>query len=144
MTEQEKRPVLNGRPDYNSGPPVGLFHPVFNVFQAAMRKPFRGDAKTYSSVKALSRAFAAMYNLEQDRISEIDIHLPLLLGTSFLTVEAPGVKGDGVMTTPCGPAIAYVAIREVKNEIGMGNADPYNQASLAYRKYWAAESRKSH
>ncbi|KAI0244943.1 hypothetical protein BJV78DRAFT_1339844, partial [Lactifluus subvellereus] len=30
---------------------------------------------------------------------------------------------------------------EVKNEIGTANADPYNQASLAYRKYWADSSR---
>ncbi|TFK59592.1 hypothetical protein BDN72DRAFT_883895 [Pluteus cervinus] len=36
IDEQNKRPVLNGRPFNNFGPPIGLFHPVFNSFRAAL------------------------------------------------------------------------------------------------------------
>ena len=57
QNEQERRPVFNGRPLYNSGPPFGLFHPVFNSFNAAMRDPERSyvNATMYSLVKALFR-----------------------------------------------------------------------------------------
>ena len=48
-----------------------------------------------------------------------------------------GVKSDRVMPQPCGLSTAYLLIQEIKNEIGEGHADPYNQGSLAYRKYWA-------
>src|SRR5579863_10104607 len=118
--EQEKRPVLNGRPHYNSGLPVGLFHPVFNSFDAAMRsrERLKADAKTYSSVRALFGAFADIYTSKEKRIAAIDKHLAPLLGSSFLAVEAQGFKSDGVIVQHCGLAIAYLVIREVKNEFG--------------------------
>lgn len=105
---------------------------------------FKADAKTYSSVRALFGAFADIYTSEGERIAAIDKHLVPLLGSSFDIVEVQGVKSDGVMVQPCGLATAYLAIREVKNEIGTAHADPYNEASLSYRKYWADPSRKSH
>lgn len=141
--EQEKRPVLNGRPLYNSGLPVGLFHPVFNSFHAATRSQeyFKADAKTYSAVRALFGAFADIYTSKEERIAAIDRHLVPLLGSSFDIVVVQGFKSDGVIMQPCGFATAYLVIREFKNEIGTGHADPYNQASLSYRKYWADPSR---
>ena len=145
LTEQVKRPVLNGRPNHNFGPPIGLFHPVFNSFHAAMRSPerFYADTKMYSSVKRLFETFAAIYDTEEKRTYAIDKHLEVLLGSQFIVVEKPGVKSDGVIFGKCGPFVAYVSIREIKNEIGTANADPYNEGSLSYRKYWAGESRKS-
>ncbi|KAI0250970.1 hypothetical protein BJV78DRAFT_1214991 [Lactifluus subvellereus] len=145
QNEQEKRPVLNGRPLYNSGPPIGLFHPVFNSFHAAMRDPESSyaDATTYPLVKALFEAFSGIYDSEDLRIAAIDKHLSPLLESRFEVVQVQGVKSDGVIAESCGPysVHAYVAIREVKNEIGTASTDPYNQASLAYRKYWADSSR---
>jgi len=29
-------------------------------------------------------------------------------------------------------------IHELKNEIGEGGSDPYNQDSLAYQRYWSS------
>ncbi|KAF5363522.1 hypothetical protein D9756_000153 [Leucocoprinus leucothites] len=138
---QEKRPVLNGRPHHNSGLPVGLFHPVFNSFHAAIRspEPFYADAKTYSLLRALFKAFAGIYDTKEKRIAAIDKHLRDLLGSQFIVVEGAGVKSDGVISQNCGATIAYLAIREIKNEIGTASTDPYNQGSLAYRKYWAGE-----
>jgi hypothetical protein len=46
--EQRKWPVLNGCPHHNYVLPIGLFHPVFNSFQAAMtsQERFYADART--------------------------------------------------------------------------------------------------
>ncbi|KAG6910125.1 hypothetical protein DXG01_012884 [Tephrocybe rancida] len=144
--EQEKRPVLNGRPHHNYGPPVGLFHPVFNSFQAAMTSSehfYADDAETYATLRSLFRAFADIYATKEQRTGAIEKHLSSPLGAQFVVVDAPGVKSDGVIIHPCGRYYAYTALREDKNEIGTGNSDPYNQASLAYRKYWAQPSRES-
>jgi hypothetical protein len=142
--EQDKRPVLNGRPSHNHGPPVGLFHPVFNSFQAMWksRTPPHADAKMYTAVKGLFKASADIYATEEKRARAIDRYLTDLIGLAFLTIEAPGVKSDGVVMQSCGISTAYLVIRDINNEIGMGNSDPYNQGSLAYRKYWAGTSRK--
>ncbi|KAG6848911.1 hypothetical protein H0H93_012907 [Arthromyces matolae] len=140
MTEQKKRPVLNGRPLRNHGPPVGLFHPVFNTFRAAMiTEPFYSDSRTYLLVMELFNTFAEIYDTKSRRIEAIDQCLEELLGRSFITVESEGVKSDGVIQQPCGLSSAYVVIRQVKNEIGTESADPYNEACLFYRKYWTSQ-----
>ena len=143
-TKQTEQPVLNGRPFRNYGLPVGLFHPAFNLFQAIMNEsPKPADYATYASTRELFGASADIYKEVERRISTIDQHLDDLLGTSFTTVNGPGVRSDGVITHPCGKHNAYLVIREVKNEIGTdGNTDPYNEGCLAYRKYWADKKRK--
>lgn len=65
-----------------------------------------------------------------------------LLDSAFTETAVSGVKSDGVMIQPCGKSTAYLVIREIKNEIGTASTDPYNQGSLAYRKYWADEQRE--
>jgi hypothetical protein len=136
--EQNKRPVLNGRPSYNYGLPVGLFHPIFDSFQAARKEDLSyADAETYASVRELFKASADIYLTKDDRISAINKPLLKLLGRKFLNIFGPSVESDGVLYQHCGLSNAYLLIREVKNEIGSGLADPYNQASLSYRKYWA-------
>ena len=44
-----------------------------------------------------------------------------------------GVISDGVISMSCHESMAYLLIQEVKNEIGMGHSDSYNQASFAYQ-----------
>ncbi|KAF8340673.1 uncharacterized protein EI90DRAFT_2906735 [Cantharellus anzutake] len=141
VTEQVRHPILNGRGHALRGPPIGLFHSVFNSFHAALRSsgPSPADPETYSLVKDLFIAFARLYDTEDERIAVIDEYLFPLLGERFLTVIAPGVRSDGVIVQSCGGHTAYVAIREIKNEIGTPSADPYTQGSLSYRKYWAGE-----
>ena len=141
--EQSKRPVYNGRPQENSGLPIGLFHPVFNDFHAAMRSTealYAGE-KTYSAVRGLFQACADLYDSEEKRVKAVNPFISELLEISFASNKEAGVNSDGVVTEHCGTSMAYVAIQEVKNEIGTASADPYNQGSLAYRKYWAAESK---
>jgi hypothetical protein len=91
----------------------------------------------YPSIRALFSAFAAIYGTEEDRIAAFSQHLHALIGGTFLTVRAEGVKSDGIMPQPCCGSLAYPSLTETKNEIGTGHSDPYNEGSLAYRKYWA-------
>ncbi|KAI5122482.1 hypothetical protein M0805_001392 [Coniferiporia weirii] len=140
LKQQTRRPVLNGRPYNNYGLPVGLFHPVFDSFQAAMKEDVcYPDAETYASVKELFVASADIYMTEDRRISAINRHLAPLLGSEFTNVRAPYVESDGVIVQRCNLFNAYLVIREVKNEIGMARSDPYNEGSLSYRRYWADE-----
>jgi hypothetical protein len=140
--EQVHHPVLNGRPCHNFGPPIGLFHPVFDLFQIAMKTGGPFSAETYTLVKAFCQASAEIYSNEDRRTEAIDKPLQTLLDRRFLQVTESGVKSDGVITQALGNSVAFIVVREIKNEIGTGSADPYNQGSLSYRKYWASGSRK--
>ena len=95
----------------------------------------------------LLQAFSDIHISEDRQIAGIDKHMAPLLGSAFeLWAQEGGVKTDGVIfeTCPGGPCSvsAYVAIREVKNEIGTAHTDSYSQASLIYRKLWAHSSRE--
>ncbi|KAF8592728.1 hypothetical protein K439DRAFT_1379042 [Ramaria rubella] len=136
--EQEKRPVLNGRPSKNFGPPIGLFHPVFDLFQANMTKEDPVALETYTSVKSLFQASAEMYSEEKYRTAEISKHLKNLVYGTIAPVIADKVVSDGVITAVYGVTHAYLGILEVKNEIGTAGSDPSIQGCLAYRKYWIA------
>jgi hypothetical protein len=108
----------------------------------AGQSSLEADAATYRDIDAFMRASSGIYNSEDLRITAIDQHLAKLVGRTFTVYEARGVKSDGVITQCCGKSIAFVAIKEVKNEIGTASSDPYNECGLAYRKYWALNSRK--
>ena len=136
---QRKHPVLNGRPINCHAEPIGLYHPVFNDFQDAMAnpEPLCYDATTYSAVRSIFDVFSRIYDDEKERVATIQEHLQTLLGRRLGVVAGQGVISDGVISTSCRTSTAYLLIQEVKNEIGTGHSDPYNQASLAYRRYWA-------
>jgi hypothetical protein len=102
-----------------------------------MRSQLPPDPSMYPSIRALFSAFAAIYYKEEDRIAAFSPHLHTLIGGTFLTVEAEGVKSGGVMLQPCCGSLACRSLSETKNEIGTGHSDPSNQGGFAYRKYWA-------
>ncbi|KAF8577897.1 hypothetical protein K439DRAFT_1621781 [Ramaria rubella] len=138
QVEQTKHPVLNGRPSYNYGPPIGLFHPVFNSFQATMTKEEPISAETYASVRSLFQASADIYENKMKRTDAITEHLAKLINDAFISAGEPNVLSDGVLVQTCGVSSAYLGILEVKNEIGTANSDPSIQGCLAYRKYWVS------
>ena len=140
LKQQEKFPVFNGRPYELTGPPIGLFHPVFDYFQAE-REAHNPHPVVYQQVRELIVASAKIYKTEKDREKGIDPILHQLLGQPFTIVQVEGAECDGVITWNSGMGNAYLVLREIKNEMGMAPTDPYNQGSLSYRKYWAAESR---
>jgi len=105
---------------------------VFNEFQDAMEntEPLCADVVTYSTVRDLFHVFSQIYDDKKTQARAIEELLETLLGRSFQVVVE-----DGVMPQPCGRWTAYLLIPEIKNKISEGHADPYNQGSLAYRKY---------
>ena len=138
--EQSEDPIWSDRPYKNNADPIGLYHPVFNEFQDAMKNtgPFDADVATYNTITDIFGVFSQMYPKEKDRAEAINGHLRALLGRELTVVEADGVKFDGVVDQPCGRSKAYLIIMAVKNEIGTDHSDPCNQGSLAYQKYWAS------
>jgi len=112
---------------------------VFNDFQDAMANPelLCYNAATYSAVRSIFDVFSRIYDDEKERVQTIQGHLHTLLGRRLGVVVEKGVISDGVISTSSHESMAYLLIQEVKNEIGTGHSDPYNQASLAYRRYWA-------
>ena len=131
--EQRKCPVLNRRPYHNFGPPISLFHPAFNIFQAGVQG-LTPDPETYSTVRELLSASAEIYSTEKERVDSINDPLNELLGRAFRMDEGPGVKCDGVgvILQECGKFDAYLVLRDIKNEIGTGHSDPYNQGRVLY------------
>jgi hypothetical protein len=138
--EQRKRPVLNGRPSNNFGPPIGIFYPAFDSFFATMKSSERlpVDPDKYSLVRTLFNVSADIYTDKKQRMESIREVLRGIIGRSFISESVPGVEADSVIVNPCGNCKAYSLVLEGKNEIGAGSADPCNQACLSYRKYWAS------
>ncbi|KIJ51555.1 hypothetical protein M422DRAFT_776784 [Sphaerobolus stellatus SS14] len=134
-------PILNGCPSEIFGPPIGLFHLVFDQFQVIMKSgaPFYADPGTYKAVKALFQASANIYDSEDGRTQAITPVLIQLLGSAFTSadLENSESRSEDVIIQLCDTLVAYILIREINNEIEAGGADPYNQGALVYRKYWA-------
>ena len=84
------------------------------------------------TVRSIFDVFSQIYNDEKEQAQMIQGHPHTLLGRRLGVVVEKRVISDGVISTSCHESMAYLLIREVKNEIGTGYSDPYNQASLAY------------
>lgn len=108
LGQQQQRPVLNGRPYNNSGPPIGFFQPVFKAPVRSSER-LRGDAKTYFSVS-------------------LRPYLRPLIRDFFVVTSS--VTSDGVILDQWGDSNAYLAMRRITNEIGAAQSDSYNQGSL--------------
>ncbi|KIJ57044.1 hypothetical protein M422DRAFT_23158 [Sphaerobolus stellatus SS14] len=138
LYEQQKRPVLNGRPHYNSGPPVGLFHPVFDEFLNMIKQGEEEPVSPgmYQTVKELFESFSAIYDSEASRSEAITPLLNKLIGDDMLDFGNGSVQCDGV---PCHTVTAYPLHWVIKNEAGGGDGDPCNQGALLYRQRWALQ-----
>ncbi|XP_006457422.1 hypothetical protein AGABI2DRAFT_79655 [Agaricus bisporus var. bisporus H97] len=141
LKHQEKNPIYNGRPAENFGVPVGLYHDAFNTFHTHLNRrdpPHPHASVTYENVAKLLTSFANIYGDEPSRSDTIMPLMESILGYPIdVAMWQSDDSSEGTITTSCGKFEAFLAIVEMKNEIGTGNADPYNQAGLAYRKYWA-------
>ena len=75
--EQQNRSILNGRPATNYGPPIGLFHPVFDSFSSTITstEPLPDNAATdtegltiYMRVERFFSTCADIYKTEDSRL----------------------------------------------------------------------------
>ena len=137
-SQQYKYPVLNGRPSTLYGPPIGLFHPVFDMMCSTIQNTdMRLPPQQYEDTKEFLKVSSEIYGTGRSRLSEIKPALRRLLDGTFARVRSDDMESDGVIMHPSCGENAYIVILEAKNEIGAGGSDPYNQVSLAFRKYWA-------
>ena len=115
---------------------MGLYHPVFNEFQNAMKntEPFHADAETHIAVRNFLVAFSQIYQDERERIEAIKATMRHLLGRELLVGLDDKDKSDGVIMQPCGRSTAYLLMLEVN--AFPDHTAPYNRGSLAYWKYW--------
>lgn len=141
LSQQGKYPVYNGRPGELSGPPIGLFHSVFNDFERGLKENDPIDIDIRKNVRSLIEASTNVYYGEKGRMEAITPFLTTLFSGELLVTSKSNVQSDGVLLAKSiRDWNAYILIFELKNEIGAGGSDPYMQASRAFQKYWCAAS----
>jgi hypothetical protein len=155
--QQDKAEILNGRPWTSSGPPVGLYHPVFDRFCEYFTEP-TPEYKTASSasiddsvpsiddVFSFMRASSEFYEAES-KGSRVDGEPPIgrteailptlerLLGVNLHRIRnADGTEPDATATAkmPAGHD-GRLTIIELKLESGVGG-DGKTQAQQSYAR----------
>ena len=115
---------------------MGLYHPVFDEFQDAMKttEPLHADAETYIAVRNFLAAFSQIYQDERERVEAIKETMRPLLDRELLVVVDDNDKSDGVIMQPFGRSTAYLLMLGVN--AGPDHTTLYNRGSLAYWKYW--------
>ena len=136
--EQEKRPIMNGRPFRCNGLPVHLFHPAFSTFVQNFNGRDRMTAAEYSTAYQFNVASSQLYDMESQRKAAIFESLHLAI--HFHLVNVDGTTPRGRILADRGDGLpATIAICELRNEIGSGGCDPSIQGGLSYRKLWVAD-----
>ncbi|KZP10890.1 hypothetical protein FIBSPDRAFT_838122 [Athelia psychrophila] len=139
IQEHEEKHILNGRPLKNHGFPIELFHPVFDKFRTDANKiTLEISPEDYKDVASLCASAADIYKTEDARGVGIYTILEKILATKLTTKNANGARSaraDGVITLSLEEVIAFLAVVELKNEIGTGHSDPAAQVSFSYAFY---------
>lgn len=141
-SEQEKGPVLNGRPFYNRGPPIAIFHPVFSRFLQLIRRDLREleahncIPQTFvNSVHKFLLVSSKVYKKEHDRRHALEPILEELLAMEDAVANADSSCSDSQQSFRAQGQRLVSLLWELKNEIGAGGCCPVVQSSLSYRKY---------
>lgn len=139
IQNEPKQRILNGRPLQNHGLPVELYHPVFDKFRTdANDMTLEITSDDYNDVTNLYAKAAEIYEIEADRDIGTKVLLQKLLGAKFETrfVKGPGTAhANEVITLEMEETVAFIAVMEMKNEIGSAKCDPATQASFSYAPY---------
>jgi hypothetical protein len=156
QSRQDYAEILNGRPWTSSGPPVGLYHPVFDRFYAYFDEPtpeyrIASSADPDHSTPSVDDAFSFMrassefYEVEKSgRVNEgpptgrVEAVLPAF--SRLLCISLPRVRNtDGTepdaratAKTPAGDD-GPLAVIEIKLESGIGG-DAKIQAQQSYAR----------
>jgi hypothetical protein len=139
-TEQERRPVMNGRPAGNSGLPVHLFNPAFSQFQLALTDPtLILTADDYRNAHKYIKLSSDLYISKPLRQEAILASLKSAIYFDILSITIDGALPDGTIMVPTAEDYVPAGLWELKNEIGAGGSDPSVQGAFSYRKIWAQE-----
>jgi hypothetical protein len=157
MAEKQKdAEILNGRPWTSSGPPVGLFHPIFDRFIEYLNEPAPGyksassldsnDLRpTIGDVFGFMRACSEFYDVDERTAEDplevrgrVDSILPtlsrLLCNHPLRLVNSDAMKPDAVFSAKTSESQNVPAvILEVKLEEGI-SGDAKVQAHQSYAR----------
>jgi len=147
-TQQIAAEILNGRPWTSAGPPVALYHPVFDQFMQEPVPKYKTATDPFDSIKIddaflFMRLSSEFYVTEKSGpvydsrlIGRVDLILPVLnrlLGVTT-TLRTKDSESDGrvVVRTPSGD-YGISTIVEVKLEPGIGG-DGKTQVQQSYAR----------
>ena len=135
--------IYNGRPIELLQPPIAIWHPVFAKFRRLMALPTESLEFSHEQLDRARRFIvvsSAFYSDVSERHSLLKSYSPFTRQGCFdETFELDGtVKLDGgtavwLRLSDGQPLKAFTSLIEIKNEIGLGNADPLTQAECDYR-----------
>ncbi|CAI2193690.1 1883_t:CDS:2, partial [Funneliformis geosporum] len=142
FSNQQKNPILNGRPLEHTGPPITIHNRTFGQFLEDFRN---ADLVVPSDIMEwvidIISAVTDRYTIEDERMDTMREILSKKFGTiSVISYERKGCKSDGILTTKVGIHDAIMVIFEGKNEVGSGGTDPSVQEAIYYRNYWSQSS----
>ncbi|KAJ8516824.1 hypothetical protein ONZ45_g5902 [Pleurotus djamor] len=141
--------VYDGRPGALTGPSIGIYHPIFKRFQRKVAKqPSLSDFAAKPSAKERLRAASRLlhtsaqyFSVESKRHEDLEPDLKLLLSSGNFTGRETTFqfgdlvfKPDGNRYASCPLVMAMLSLVLVlKNGIGLGEADPIEQAVRGYQ-----------
>jgi hypothetical protein len=119
------------------GPPIHIFHPVFNHFTHLVESPNIPTDGELKSVLRLMRFASGIYADEVTYNYRLRRYLGDILGVEIPEETLPdGARPDGLISVALGGhSFPYVFI-ELKREIGEGGCDPTTQVGLSMRRSW--------
>ncbi|KAI0094198.1 hypothetical protein BDY19DRAFT_8862 [Irpex rosettiformis] len=145
----EKDAIYNGRPIELLQPPITLWHPVFAKFRRLMSIPaetFRFSHDQLDRAKRFIVVSSKIYKQETERHSQLSENSPFARPGCFTErILLNGqVRPDGGASIwvklPDGTSVeVFSCFTEIKNEVGVGDADPLMQAQSTYRAIYSSE-----
>ncbi|PVF94056.1 hypothetical protein CPB86DRAFT_876678 [Serendipita vermifera] len=130
--------ILNLRPSHACGPPITLFHEVFNKFlQDSTNLAVSTSSTRFETIVKFMNVATALYIDEKARQSAVRPLLEDLIGCKFIKIETDNAAriDDVSSVNEFCPLMA-----EYKHEIGTGGTDGTIQVSFDHAK-WAAQHR---
>lgn len=137
--QKDNATILMGRPFEYTGPPIVLYHNVFDQFlQDSTNQNLVITAACYRETETFLFEASEFYKGEPERRVVTVGRLSKLIDEHVDQLQyGNGCAADGALASRVGDSIAYQMMWELKNEMISGNSEPVLQASLYYHGYWS-------
>ena len=132
--ETDNKYLHFGRPFERSGPPVGLYDPIFDAFKEGLKSNDEIPLKMKEHVFEYTLKSSSFFRVEDSHQEDMKNLLHLLLGDIPLSVKYKKAISDGTIITPSpnNDSSIPILICKMKNEIGTGKSNPSVQAAINY------------